>query len=736
MTAAVSRQDDTGLLMELLAPRSGPDSPQVRRSGSFRRSRNSPSTSPSVAAERELSAFLGMTTLGSKISPGREPKLSSPSAQPPETRPQGPRTFSSAIVPSQQEQRGVAALWTGPRTANRATSSYLSNDSVSPSDVDPTTSNANQQSDHNNNGDDLADRGQIQPAESRLTDGLGQDVGGETGGKELERSGATAAGSMSVVLEKCSLVPQLRVFDIIGESPHSRGRLHGPQQDHLVVTDLEEPVERVRKEQNNNAEGCDEQVLRKAEEEGEGHEEGEERETGEEGEGREDKVIVWCVTGVCEMAADLSHSDSSEAHTGHHQGAASRTPPDPPAKEGVAPTPISNQPVPSASHFDHASHPASSPGQCSAEPASDPDDGSRPTAGASSAEAADRGSSTRRSREGAAARERSAVPGSRASSSSRGAKSSASPRTIKESPISKTQQAGTKTANSASAGTKSRLVRTLTTSENQGMRRVVPISRPGRAAPAQGRPLEKPLGSHRGSSSTTITSSTTSTSASQRRGERPSTAPSSRRSSFNKVSDATESKEPKASGVRPHNQDLRKTSLRKPSAKVVAKPEEKMCRSTLRALTLGGAGGGSASAPATPMHRAAAAASSLPGFARSTASFSFRRTQTVLSASRAASDSSGKALPPKTTTTPSSSAAPPGRSRAGSLKVSHSSHFQNSSSSPGPNSRAQSSWAPAQSPHPDLLVTPKGHRRNDSSTLSDKSSNSRESAKFVKPGWR
>lgn len=729
MSAAVSRQDNAGRLLDLLTPKSGPGSPQVRRSGSFRRSRNSPSTSPSIAAERELSAFLGMTSLNSKTGLEQERKVPSASAQLP-------------VFLNQQPQKGDVALRTDtpyPQTStqdtNHATTSYLSNnssqaqrDTLRSSHVVIPTSNINQHSDHNNSGNDLPGYREVQPAESCPTEGLVENISGENSEEKLEHSGATT-GSMSVVLEKCSLVPQLKAFHIISESPYSsRRHHHGRDQDDLVITNLEEPVEQIQNELNNNTEGGHVQMLPSPRKENEEIEEEEEN---------EDKVMVWCVTGVCEIAADLSHSENVDAQTtneqprGHNQGSTGRTPPDTPAQENVVPVPISNQPVPSASHFDDASGPASSSGQCSAEPASEPDGGLTPTMGTFAGVAnQDTAVSTRKTSERDAVTVQSVIPGPKASSSNRGAKSSAPPRTIKESPTSKTQQTAIKTANSAPAGNKSRAVRTLTTSENQGMRRVVPISRSSRGAPSQGKHLEKPPGSHRGSSGAT-TSSSSSSSAWHRRGERPSTAPSSRRSSFNKVLDTKDSKEPKVSGVQSHNQDWRKaSSVRKPPAKPVVKPEEKMCRSTLRALTQGDGGSGSISAPTTPMHKAAVT-STLPGFARSTASFSFRRTQTTLSTSKAASDSSSKPLPSKNIT---SSVAP--RSRAGSLRVSQSSHFQ-SSSSPGPNSRPQSNRAPVQSRHPDLLVIPKGHRRTDSGTLLDNSTHSQlESVKSIKPSWR
>lgn len=720
--------------MEFLTPKSGPGSPQVRRSGSFRRSRNSPSTSPSIAAERELSAFLGITALNSKIGLEQERNVPAASAQPPETRAPSPRAVRSAVLPGQQPQRGDTALRTDPphtqtstQNTRHATTSYLSNNSsqarwdmLSPSNADKPTSNGNQHSDHNNNGNNLPGYHDVQPAESVLTEGLVEKVGEENSEEKLQLGGATT-GSMSVVLEKCSLVPQLKAFDVIGEKPYSSHRRHhGRDQDDLVVTNLDEPVQQIQNEENNNTEGGPVQMLpseRTAEEE------------------REDKVIVWCVTGVCEIAVDLTHPenviDSQTAN--EHRGSSPETP----AEENPVPAPISNQPVPSASHFDDAPPPSAKP---ASEPASEPEEVPMPTSGGSAGVGDQKERmrvSTSKTREADAVTVKSVIPGPKSSYSHRGTKILASARTMKEPPTSKTQQAGTKATNSAPAGIKSRSVRTLTTSENQGMRRVVPISRSSKGATSQVKHLEKPLGTNRGSSGATTTTSSSSSSASHRRGERPSTAPSSRRSSVNKVLDAKDPKEPKVSAVRLHNQDLRKAlSVQKPSAKPVAKPEEKMCRSTLRALTEGGGAGRSLSAPSTPLHKAAGS-SSLPGFARSTASFSFRRTQTTLPPSKAASDSSSKPLHPRTTTTTTTSpVAPPSRSRTGSLRVSQSSHFQNSSS-PGPNSRLPSSRVPAQSPNPDLLVVPKGHRRNDSGTLSDKSTHSQlESAKSIKPSWR
>lgn len=763
MSAAVLQQDDAGLLVDLLTSKSSPRSPLIRRSGSFRRSRNSPSTLPSIAAERELSAFLGMTTRDCKIAQLQE-EVPLASAQPPETRPPSLRAPGTNVFLSQQPQRGDMALRTHPshpqaslsaQDANHATSAYLSNDAsqaqcntINPTNIDKPTSDTNQQSDHNNNsGKDLLDlhaRPGDQLAESGLMEGLAkmkkcdEDISGEISKERLERSTATPV-SMSVVLEKCSLVPKLKAFDVVtSESPYT-SRRHGQDQDDLVVTNVEEEGQN-----GHEKEGCDAQMLPSQREEEEGHKE---------------KVIVWCVTGVCEIAADLTHSENTDAQTindepgSDNQSSSSpsnHTPPETPANENLVPVPISSQPVP-VPHFDDPSHPVSSPRRCSAEPAS-ADKGPTSTIGASddvkedASQEEHAGGSTNEIREALTVTEPSMATScctanqndKAAPFTNRRAESFTSSKTIKDPPTSKSQQTGKKPANpnSAPGASKSRSVRTLTNSENQGMRRVVPISRSSRGALPQGKHLEKPPGSHQGSSSTVTPSGlsgSSTNSTSHRRGERPSTAPSSRRSSFNRIPDTKDLKDPKVLGTRLQNQGLQKQPcIRKPLIKPKPQPEEKMCRSTLRALAQGGGGGGSISAPTTPKHKASA--SSLPGFARSTASSSLRKTQMTPAPSKAGSDSSPKPFP-KT----SSSVAPPGGSspltRTGSLRVSRSSDPHNPSS-PSPLSRSQSIRAPPHSPRQDSLIPPKGHRRNDSGTFSDKSAHSRDSAKSTKPSWR
>lgn len=275
------------------------------------------------------------------------------------------------------------------------------------------------------------------------------------------------------------------------------------------------------------------------------------------------------------------------------------------------------------------------------------------------------------------------------------------------------------------------------------MRRVVPISRTSRGASSLVKRPEKPPGQQRGSSSTATPTASNLSSTSVRRGEKPSTAPSSRRSSINKAPDPKDSKDQRVPGTqasaREKNQDLqRKPSVRKPLTKPKPPPEEKMCRSTLRALSQGG--GGSVSAPVTPLHKAATPSSSpLPGFARSTASSSFRRTRTTL-APPAPSPHTGSDSSPKSSPKTTSSFAMP-FTRTGSLRVpatSRSSDLLNPSSSSSSSSplRSQSIRASTRSPVHNSPAPPKGHRRTNSGNFSDKSTHSRDSGKSTRPSWR
>ncbi|XP_070710477.1 FH2 domain-containing protein 1-like [Pempheris klunzingeri] len=793
MSAFMSRQDDAGLLVELLTPKCRPRSPlnnphsALGRSGSLRRSRNSPSSSPSFAAERELSTLLGLPTPDGIVSPQRgeegEARTAFPSASPelrspglsPRTRPKSPRVITCSFPQNQQPQAGHVTphtpssppkIFLGAQNANHTTATYLSYDATHTINaIGParkvtvkSTSDANQQSDHNNNGEErlgvglcgqetLSDH-QTPPGlrgEAARTNKADQDFSAEI--VCSDKRGIATTGNMSVVLEKCTLVPELKVFDRVatlsshGDGPHA-GRLHGYHHDDVVITDLEE--EEVEKSQiqapqnNSDVEKSDE--------------------TSSSSSRGEEEVIVWCVTGVCEAASELKHTDGthtekdqsrSDNQGGGQQASSSpanHTPSEPqPANERPVPVPISSQPVP-VSRCDDPSLPVSSPRWRPAEPASANE---APAVTADASEEAREPANQGRAAEGSTnertdvetVAEQSAGDRSRNEAASCHAANEiteAAPSTNgRAEPSSKSSTKNLHTSKTPNAANKSKPVRTLTDSENQGMRRVVPISRSSRGAPSLGKRPEKPPGHHGGSSSTAAPAGlavSNANSASVRRGERPSTAPSSRRSSVHKASDPKDPKDQKVSDAREQNQDSqRKPSIRKPLRKPKPPPEEKMCRSTLRALTQGG---GSVSAPTTPLHKASAASSSspLPSFARSTASSSFRRSHATLApphSPHTGSDSSPKSSP-KSPSSP--------LTRTGSLRVSatssRSSDLLHPSSTSSTLTRSQSIRAPPRSPLHDPPAPPKGHRRTDSGTFSDKSAHSRESGKSTRPSWR
>lgn len=236
-------------------------------------------------------------------------------------------------------------------------------------------------------------------------------------------------------------------------------------------------------------------------------------------------------------------------------------------------------------------------------------------------------------------------------------------------------------------------IRTLTTSEKQGMRRVVPISRAGRASSSLGKPA----------------SSSAAAAPGQRGGPStgPSTGPSSRH--FQRTPDPRGSKDQKGSGTQESSQEQnqalqRRSSIRKTFPK--AQAEEKMCRSTLRALRLAG---GSVSAPASPRHKASIPSSSPPpGFARSTAASSFRRSHAFLAAPATGSPKSS----------PSSTTPSPARPfvRTESLRVSTS-------------GRSSDGHTPLSSPP--LRVGPRSL-----TPTKAKSTHSKDSGKAARPNWR
>ncbi|KAM6959801.1 uncharacterized protein LKV04_021451 [Tautogolabrus adspersus] len=800
MSAAMSRHSEAGLLVELLTRPRSPNT--LGRSESLRRSRNSPSTSPSIAADRELSMLLRVGNLEQnekKAFLSTSPEMRSPGLSP-QLRPLSPRLRTYSFPQNQQPQ--VQTPSSPPKiilSANHETADYLSYNST-PSQLNTinttykdsvkSTSDVNQQSD-SKDGLDLSlsskgtlpdcqsqsgRRGELARARKDELDFTGQNAGCD---KEFE-------SGMSVIVEKCTLVPELKVFDKVTSKNGgpSTSHLHGYHQDDIVVTDLEEEVLdkfKVQKAQNNLqiAEKSDAQISEKScsllqrEEE----------------DRQEDKVIVWCVTSVCEAAGDLSNPDThtetardqtrSDSQGGSQQAssvAANGMPLKPQlANEKQVPVPISSQPVP-VSRCDNPSLQGASPRW---RPAESPSANELPALTEDASKEAKEPANQGEEKEGSPNDKRDfetvqeqltnnrirydtgfcldTCEKTEADSSSKGkaGKSTSSKPSTKSLSTSKTQQSGMKPAapNNNSGANKYKPVRTLTNSENQGMRRVVPISRTNRGIPSQCKRPEKTPGIQQSLSSTGKPAglkASNANSASISRRERPSTAPSSRRSSIHKAADPKDSKDKKVPGAQASTQEQnlglqRKPSIRKPLAKPKPQPEEKMCRSTLRALAQGSGGGGSISAPATPMHKAGTPSSMLPSFARNTASSSFRRTNTTLTppapphSSHSGLDASPKSSP-KTTSFSTVSTLPGTSSsfiRTGSLRVStapRSSDHNNSSSAPL--TRSQSIRVPPRSSPHDSLGPPRGHRRNDSGTFSDKSSHSRDSSKSTRPSWR
>ncbi|XP_060887642.1 FH2 domain-containing protein 1-like [Labrus mixtus] len=795
MSAAMSRHSEAGLLVELLTRPRSPNT--VGRSGSLRRSRNSPSTSPSIAADRELSMLLRVGNVEhneEKAFLSTSPETRSPGLSP-QLRPLSPRLRTYSFPQNQQPQ--VQTPSSPPKiilSANHATANYLSYNAtpsqfntintINKDSLKP-TSDVNQQSDSKDGLDlSLSSQGTRPDRQSGRRGELAR-----VRKDDLDFTGPIAScdkdfeSGMSVIVEKCTLVPELKVFDKVTSKNGgpSTSHLHGYHQDDMVVTDLEEEVldkSKVQKTQNNLqiAEKSDAQIsetsasLLQREEE----------------DRQEDKVIVWCVTSVCEAAGDLSNPDThsetardqrrSDNQGGSQQAssvAANGMPLKPQlANEKQVPVPISSQPVP-VSRCDNTSLQGASPRW---RPAESPLASDLPALTEDASKEAKEPANQSEEKEGSPNDKRDfekvqeqsmdnrirydtgscldPCGKTEADSSSKGKArqlTSSKPST-KNLPTSKTQQSGMKPAapNNNSATNKYKPVRTLTNSENQGMRRVVPISRTNRGIPSQSKRPEKTPGTQQGSSSTGKPAGLKASnviSASIGRGERPSTAPSSRRSSIHKAADPKDSKDQKVPGARASTQEQnlglqRKPSIRKPLAKLKPQPEEKMCRSTLRALAQGGVG--SVSAPATPMHKAGTPSSMLPSFARNTASSSFRRTSTPLTPpTPPQSPQSGLDASPKSSpkTTSFSTVTLPGTSspfiRTGSLRVSttpRSSDHKNSSSTPL--TRSQSIRVPPRSSPHDSLGPPRGHRRNDSGTFSDKSSHSRDSSKSTRPTWR
>ncbi|XP_026016095.1 FH2 domain-containing protein 1-like [Astatotilapia calliptera] len=586
MSTALSRHDEAGLLMELLTPRSHPRSPvnnshsPLGRAVSLRRSRKSPSCSPSIAAEQELSTFLEKATDRKNIQQrGKGSSFPSPSSPGfPVSTQTAPQNSSS---PSKRS----------PKNKNHATATYLSQNATqtcanatNPANelaVKP-TSDSNQQSEHNNKSS--SDQpGMGLSSHATLTTSKPKDVElvltqqTDCTDKSFQQS-TTATGNMVVVLDKCTLVPELKVFgsdDTL--TSHSENRHVGLHQDDVTITDLEEEKGdelQVDKVHNNcqlivNPKQSDEQVGELSS-----------SSTPREGDGgQEDKVVVWCVTGVCEATRDTQSTyaeTEKDQHKGDNQGGnkltssalANDMPSEPqPANEKPVPVPISSQPVPvprcvntsllvSSSVWRLKEPPTPNVVPALTADASEKDEELEEEEEVSTNRNSDgvtvsKQSTEEKSKNNMASKD-STSKTAKAASSTKVKAEPATPSKLpsKSLPTSKVQTNGRKpTPNTISASGKSKSIRTLTTSENKDMRRVVPISRTNRS-PSRIKHTEK----NRGSSSTAVPTSLTPSkrsSASPRRVARPANAPSSQQSGIPKTLDPKDSKNQNVSGTQP-----------------------------------------------------------------------------------------------------------------------------------------------------------------------------------------
>uniref|UniRef100_A0A4W6EWK3 FH2 domain containing 1 n=1 Tax=Lates calcarifer TaxID=8187 RepID=A0A4W6EWK3_LATCA len=163
-------------------------------------------------------------------------------------------------------------------------------------------------------------------------------------------------------------------------------------------------------------------------------------------------------------------------------------------------------------------------------------------------------------------------------------------------------------------------VRTLTTTESQGMRKVVPISKLTRTGSSKR--TERTLVHDSGESRRPLRDQST-----PARGRSEKTTRPPRHSSL----PPDELKAQRGSGVSRWARDStpRKASIHKPSAKPLrnipkAAPEEKMCRSTMRALAQAQAQGGASSENSSSHTLSTKITSDVPSFARNTVASSSR----------------------------------------------------------------------------------------------------------------
>lgn len=709
MSTVVSK-DDAGLLVALLTPksprRSTPKGDHVtrRRSLHSQRTRNPPSSSPLFAAERELSTFFKLA---------KERKV-------PERRGTGDSrtSFSSTSPKSEPTSTGASPTKVDPQTVplpsqTSSDSTFIREDGVQTQGKEvECASPSNQQSDHNHK-----ENSQLGVSLSSQEDLQTHSCLSGTTRESFERSTAPEA-SGSVVFQKCPLVPELTA---------SEEDVNRHQQDKTTIGDLHEEVvdnSQILTLQNNSEDGGKRNVDVTA---------ARSPSQGQDMEGQEDQVMVWCVTGVCEPSSESVQMEKDQlgGKSQRENQRASSPPPNhtssEPPPDSDRSTPISSQPV---SRCHGSPLLVSSPGLRPAEPApASPGPGLTVDASEEDKVSVGQAEGPKKTRsekaDVAPVSEQTADFKSKATSRRWTEKTSStdgkaklalsSKQSTKSLLTSKPQNTSMKPSTS-NTSTSVRSVRSLAGSDNTNMRRVVPISSTSRAASAVAKHPEKPAAHSQSSSRTAVP--TDQPHASIRQGERPSAAPSRR--SSNRVPESKELRNQKLSAVqaapRTQNSDVqKKPSIRKAFAKPKTQTEGKMCLVELRALAQG-EGGGSVSAPATPLHKNKTPSSSaLPGFAQNTAASSFRRTKTSPAASLSHTGS------PKTTLKTSSSSLLNAASRTGSLTASW------RSASP---LRTSEDIRASPSSLPNSLVLSKDQGDD------GRSARVRESSKTTRPNWR
>lgn len=644
--AALTREG----LLDLLKPR--PHSPQspLGRSGSIRRTRQS----PVAAADRQLHTFLEMTSDPAKFG-------SSKPISPSWTGQRSP-AFSPSHVPSTPSQ--TSKYFTSPVTH-------------SPSNI-ASNANLNTDTSGNNNRSPSPVNSSILHTDNNKNAVVNQETTAHTN------------TLLNVNVERHTLVQGLKAFDLVSAhaSQDDGGVAHGNKspvnQTDLIVTDLEEESE--------NAEPLvlSDPPLRKATEKVGGRSlSSPQTAKKEDNQDTETKlsletppimpvIQVSGESGIALPTEDAS-SQSEKNQEGHHDvidSVSSHSPTASPTSESAS---MNEESVPTSTG-DKQSESSESP--CDSPPSIST------SANSSESHSADQ-----------------ALESSTQSSAQSSKKASPEKAEVKGQSSSKSKPASKKAT--ATKQPTTRLVRTLTTSENQTMRRVVPITRSG-------------------SSATKKTDKSNAESSNHRLSVHRSTHP------------GDDSKSPRGRELSQASV-VRKPSIRKTTPKpvrpVVPKPppEEKMCRSTMRALAQAAQAGGmpgatlrekSASAPQTPV-RSPGSAAKLPSFARNTVASTTRvaKRDTVSSGSNSPSAN--------TASTKSSPLA-----RTASFR-----HPNNRVSPEAPQSsirRVASIRASAKKPSGETLAPLRGHERKNSGSFSDKSGYSRDSHtdKPHKPLWR